>query len=134
MKPTFKTPLAWEQTNVLMQPILLRVIDLLRKELEVSEWKGTYHEVQTPIPGYHLNLSHNNQSVTVDIWQLCFKICFVNYTPSLLVDDKTTNAQDTEAVDVDTRLIDQVGEIDWQQLETKTKQQISHLFASLPLS
>jgi hypothetical protein len=134
MKPTFKTPLAWDQANLLMQPILLRVIDNLRKELEASDWKGTYQEVQDPIPGYHLNLTQYNQSVTVDIWQVCFKICFLDYTPSVFIEESAADNQETEEVEVDTRLIDQSGEVDWQQLETKTKRQITHLFASLPQS
>ncbi|MGK7930629.1 MAG: hypothetical protein AB4041_04250 [Microcystaceae cyanobacterium] len=134
MKPTFKTPLAWDQANLLMQPILLRVIDNLRKELEASDWQGTYQEVKNPIPGYHLNLTQNNQSVTVDIWQLCFKICFLDYTPSLFIDTSFPDEIKAEEVEVDTRLIDESGEIDWQNLETKTKRQITFLFASLPQS
>lgn len=132
MKPTFKTAFAWDQANLLMQPTLLRVIDNLRKELENSNWQGTYHEVQNPFPGYHLILTQGERSVTVDLWQLCFKICFLDYSPSVFIDESSVNLEDTEAVEIDERLIDENGEVDWQQLETKTKNQIAVLFTSLP--
>lgn len=132
MKPIFKTSLAWEQAELLMQPILLRVIDNLRKELETSDWAGTYEEVNDPYPGYRLYLTHQNHTVTVDIWQLCFQICFLNYPSSAIINEAEINPEATEEVEVDTRLIDENGDVDWQQLETKTKCQMNSLFASLP--
>jgi hypothetical protein len=132
MKPTFKTTLAWEQADLLMQPTLLRVIDNLRKELENSDWQGTYHEVQEPFPGYHLTLTQGEGSVTVDLWQLCFKICFLDYASCIFIDPSSVNLEETEAVEIDERLIDENGDVDWQQLETKTKNQIAVLFTSLP--
>ena len=63
-----------------------------------------------------------------------FQVCFLDYTSPILLEETARNEQDAEEVEVDERLIDQSGEIDWQQLETKTKRQITHLFASLPPS
>ncbi len=132
MKPTFKTVLAWEQAQVVMQPTFIRVIDNLRKELEISPWQGSYEEVQIPYLGYHLHLTQENQSATIDIWQLCFQICFLDYPPSALIHDSKNDSQTSQDVDIDPRLIDENGNVDWQQLETKTQRQIKALFASLP--
>jgi hypothetical protein len=163
--PKFANTRAWEQTELLMQPILIRVIDNIGKQLETSLWKGTYQEepiwpesvsdatkaqvaqlqaqlstaspeaaidiqealarLPSPHPGYLLCLQWQNRQVTVDIWQLCYQICFRNYSPVL-------NAMDSELiVEVDTSLIDDQGEVDWQRLDTKAKQYIGQIFASL---
>ena len=122
-----------------MQPAFIRVIDNIRKLLDVSAWKGTYKDVLTwpqgvdpetqalvtellqrletappeqaeqirehlatlpmPHPGYHLCLQRQEQQVTVDLWNLCYQVCFYNYQ---LGDEK---------VDIDTDLIDADGEV-----------------------
>lgn len=130
MKPTFKNTLAWQQAQVLMQPALLRVVDNIRKELESSNWKGTYKEVTAPIPGYHLCLSRADYQVEVDIWELCYKVCFEKYEPIrhiFSLEDETSYP-----VDVDTRLLDEGGEVDWQLLESKAQQSVRKVFSTLP--
>ena len=130
MKPTFKTRLAWEQAQVLMQPAMLRVVDNIRKELESSDWKGTYKEVTAPIPGYHLCLSRGDRQIEVDVWELCYKVCFEKYEPVQHIfsqEDETAYP-----VDVDTRLIDDFREIDWQLLESKAQQAVREVFRTLP--
>lgn len=129
MKPKFKTVLAWEQAQLLMQPAYIRVIDNIRKQLEESPWKGTYQEVSAPYPGYHLCLSRQDLSVRVDIWELCFRICFVSYEPT---QTHVFNQEATQEVQIDTRLIDETGEVDWQFLETKAQQIVNQVFADLP--
>ncbi|NEP19068.1 MAG: hypothetical protein F6J97_19585, partial [Leptolyngbya sp. SIO4C1] len=42
--PLFSTPLARRQVEVLMQPALIRIIDNIRKQLDVSNWKGQYED------------------------------------------------------------------------------------------
>ncbi len=42
--PEFATPLARAQVEQLMQPALIRVIDNIRKQLDVSDWQGSYEE------------------------------------------------------------------------------------------
>jgi hypothetical protein len=124
MKPKFKNLLAWEQAQLLMQPAFLRVLDNIRKQLELSAWKGTFEEVETPMPGYRLHLIYGDRSVTIDIWDLCFQICFLHYPP--LVPDANPE------IDIDTALLDETGDVDWQSLETKAQRVIQRLFASLP--
>lgn len=132
MKPTFKTRLAWEQAQVLMQPALLRVVDNIRKELETSSWKGTYKEVTKPIPGYHLCLTNQKHQIEIDIWELCYQVCFQEYNSihHIFSEDDLSSYE----VEVDTRLIDDLGEIDWQLLESKAQQSVRKVFASLPES
>jgi hypothetical protein len=166
MLPKFASTTAWQQAELLMQPVFIRVIDNLRKELEQSSWRGTYreepiwadnipddikatvtslqNELQTASPerrteieaaltqlpqshpGYFLCLQKGDREVTVDLWQLCYQICFRNYNPVVNILDKPT-------VEVDTSLIEaETGEVDWVCLDDKTKQIISQIFATLP--
>ncbi|MBZ8179442.1 MAG: hypothetical protein SAL07_24375 [Oscillatoria sp. PMC 1051.18] len=131
MKPTFKDIQAWEQAQLLMQPAYIRVVDNLRKQLEKGNWKGNYEKTETPLPGDRLILTHKDCTVTVDLWSLCFQICFRNYNRDLLyVAEEDTSA--TSEVEIDTNLIDETGDVDWEKLEAKTKQTIETLFANLP--
>jgi hypothetical protein len=164
-QPKFASRAAWEQANLLMQPVFIRVLDNLRKALERSPWKSTYrsdpiwpegvseetqqqvlalqHQLATatpeeapdlqealsrlpqPYPGYVLCLQHQAHQVNIDLWQLCYQICFRNYSPVL-------SLTDTVVVEVDTSLLDDTGDVDWQKLDTKTAQLVEQLFASLP--
>jgi len=36
----------WQQVELLMQPALIRLIDNIRKQLEHSDWSGTYRTVE----------------------------------------------------------------------------------------
>ena len=130
MKPTFKTRLAWEQAQLLMQPAMLRVVDNIRKELDDSTWKGTYKEVTKPIPGYHLCLTRPEHQVEIDVWELCYRVCFKEYNPIRHIFSE--DDENTYEVEVDTRLLDDLGEIDWQLLESKAQQSVRQVFATLP--
>ena len=130
MKPTFKNILAWEQAQVLMQPAMLRVVDNIRKEIEASSWKGTYKEVTSPIPGYHLCLTRSDYRVEVDVWELCYQVCFVEYAPVQHIFSQEDEA--AYPVEIDTRLLDNSGEIDWQLLESKAQQSVRKVFSTLP--
>ena len=131
MKPKFKHTLAWEQAQLLMQPALIRVIDNIRKQLDQSSWEGTYQEITTPYPGYLLCLTYSDNSVTVDIWNLCFQVCFHNYYPTSTKIAKGEEISSQE-VEIDPSLLDNIGEVDWQSLETKTQRVIKQVFANLP--
>lgn len=124
MKPKIKNQLAWQQAEILMQPAFIRVIDNIRKQLETSIWKGSYETIQTPYPGYVLKLEHNGQQVTINIWELCYQVCFQDYQP-------THAANETQEVEIDTSLIDDTGDVDWDKLDRKTLDLIEELFANL---
>ncbi len=130
MKPKFKNTEAWEQAQILMQPTFIRVLDNIRKKLEQSTWKESYEEVKHPVPGYLLCLTHGEKVAKVDIWKLCFRVCFRDYNPPPTHVTGDANNQSYE-VDIDTNLIDETGEVDWQLLETKAQQVVSDVFANL---
>ncbi|WP_414623966.1 hypothetical protein [Calothrix sp. CCY 0018] len=160
MAPKITNSLAWQQAELLMQPTFIRVVDNVRKLIDNSSWKGTYHDVltwaagtseetkaivtqmvqeletatpeqvvqiretlaklPTPHPGYHLCLQRQEQQVNVDLWELCYQVCFVEYT---LSDD---------TVDIDTSLIDERGDVEWNLLDKKAKRVVEEMFAKLP--
>lgn len=126
MIPKIKDALAWEQTQLLMQPTYIRVVDQIRKALEESSWRESYQEVQTPIPGYELCLSSQDKEIKVHLWELCFEVCFQNYQRGSVPLDAELN------VEVDTSLLDeQTGQVCWEKLDQKAEQQVKQLFASL---
>ena len=160
MPPKITNSITWQQAEALMQPAFIRVIDNIRKHLDTSNWKGTYHDVliwpantndetkaivtqllqdmenatpqQTqeirenltllpiPHPGYHLRLQLQEHQVNVDVWDLCYQVCFLNYS------------QENTSVEIDSNLFDESGEIDWQILENKTKSLVKQVFDDLP--
>ncbi len=165
--PKFANMLSWQQAELLMQPAFIRIIDNIGKQLEQSNWKGTYTDVQvwaegtpeatkalvvelqqklakanpqeaaeiqnrldhlpSPYPGYQLCLEQGGRTVTVDIWQLCYQICFRNYSAVLNAIDKDL------VVEIDTSLINpERNDVDWQRLDQKAKQAIEQIFSSLP--
>lgn len=165
MPPKITNTVAWQQAELLMQPAFIRIIDNIRKQLDVSSWKGTYEDVliwpvdttdetktfvtqllqqmktaapeelaeieqaltrlPTPQPGYYLCLQHQNQEVKIDLWELCYQICFCNYTSSAA---QLTNT----AVEIDTSLIDETGDVDWQRLDGKAEELVEQVFTNLP--
>ena len=118
MPPKITNSTSWQQAEVLMQPAFIRVIDNIRKQLDISDWKGTYQDVLTwpanttdetkalvtqlvqemetatpiqaeeirktlaslpmPYPGYHLLLQRDAGQVNIDLWDLCYQVCFLN--------------------------------------------------------
>jgi predicted metal-dependent phosphoesterase TrpH len=160
MPPRITDQVTWQQAELLMQPAFIRVVDNLRKQLDESAWKGTYQDVliwpanttdeikalvtqlleemetatleradairetlaslPMPHPGYHLCLQRQDQQISIDLWELCYQVCFINYSP------------ESETVNIDPSLIDELGEVDWQQLEEKTKELVGQVFANLP--
>jgi hypothetical protein len=160
MPPKINNPVTWQQAELLMQPAFIRVLDNIRKLLDNSTWTGTYQDVliwsadttdetkaivmrllqeletatpeeqdkirqtlaklPTPHPGYHLSLQRQEQQVNVDLWELCYQVCFLDYSP--------VNA----TVNIDTSLIDEMGDVDWQRLDFKVKELVGQVFENLP--
>jgi len=92
---------------------------------EAEAIQSQLEQLPKPYPGYQLCLEQGDRKITVDIWQLCYQICFRNYSPVL-------NAMDKDlVVEVDTSLINSAGEVDWLRLDHKTKQLVEQIFSSL---
>lgn len=160
MPPKITNPVIWQQAELLMQPAFIRLVDNIRKQLDVSSWKGTYQDIliwpseatqetkavvtklleeleaatpeqaldiretlshlPVPHPGYHLCLQRQEQTVSIDLWELCYRVCFMNYDPV------------KEEVIIDTSLIEDTSDVDWQQLDAKAKAVVGQVFANLP--
>ncbi len=124
MKPKLKDAIAWQQAELLMQPALIRVIDNISKHLERSSWQGDYREEQFPYPTYKLVLKLGDRTLEIDLWELCYQVCFLEY--------HLTHAKpQTQEVDIDTSLIAENGEVNWQRLDEKSKTVVQTAFKNL---
>lgn len=130
MKPQFASPEAWEQAERLMQPALIRMIDNLREFLETLDWQSRYQEVQDPIPGHQLLLEKGDHLYAVNIWDLCFQVCFTNYQPRPFIDNLPGN-EEPLLVEIDLQLLQPNGEVDWAALDQKSLQCIQRLKEAL---
>ncbi|MBD3562788.1 hypothetical protein H6S82_28675 [Planktothrix sp. FACHB-1355] len=63
--------------------------------------------------------------MSVNLWDLCYQVCFVDYQP-------THSELESQEVDIDTSLIDETGDVDWERLEVKTRAVVEQVFADLP--
>lgn len=117
MQPKFQNILEYEKSQLLLQPIYIRLIDNIRKQSELLQWNIAYEDINEPFPGYIVSLKKGSYLAKYNIWELCFKICFDSYEK-----DQTT------PVKTDKILIDEEGELDWQQIETKTQNLVKSLF------
>lgn len=156
----FETPQARQLADQLLQPALIRIIDNIRKQLETSDWQGTYQETQIwpegtqestlqrfkelqaqlsqatpaaadvirleltqlpqPFPGYELHLTKAEQACMVDVWHLCYCVCFQAYP----VNDGP--------VHIDESIIDQeLNDVDWLVLDNKAKAIVEDVFNQL---
>lgn len=123
--PKITSAKAWEQAELLMQPALIRVLDNIRKQLDESIWSGTYQEKYSPVPGYQLLLEHGDKQRYIDIWELCYQVCFINYNP-------THSELESREVEIDTSLIEEdTGDVDWHRLDAKASELIRAIFDSL---
>ncbi len=112
MKPKINNITAWKQAELLMQPTLIRLLDHIRKKQENYVWQGNYQEEQTPIPGYRLDLEYQSQKVSINIWELCYQVCFSNY-------HLTHVADQTVEVGIDTSLLNEEGNVNWDRIDEK---------------
>jgi len=121
--PQIKDLVTWQQAELVMQPAFIRIVDHIRQNLESCAWRESYQEITEPSPQYLLCLQLQDQQVQVDLWQLCYEICFKNYSPE----------KDDQEVEIDRSLIDSQGDIDWENLDRKAKILVNAVFTSLPL-
>lgn len=157
---TFESPHARQLADQLMQPALIRIIDNIRKQLETSDWQGTYQETQLwpegtqeatlqrfkelqaqlnqaspeaaeaireeltqlpqPFPGYELHLTKAEQERVVDVWHLCYCVCFQEYPVT------------AGPVSIDPAIIDrEINDVDWLVLDNKAKAIVEDVFNQL---
>ncbi len=147
MKPKFANEQDWLQAELLMQPAYIRLVDQIRRQTEEHEQdiRVSYEEVNEPYPSNLLCLQPQTPPhqidksrvpveplLKVDIWTLCFQVCFENYEP-LPID------QPEQLVAIDLSLFDSHHtdssnpEIDWHKLDDKAKATVSQVFARFKL-
>jgi hypothetical protein len=108
-------------------------VRLLRQQLDSASLdqqasiEAALEELPKPYPGYNLCLTRNEQRITVDLWEVCYQICFQDY--DLL--SGTSNAAG-DGVAIDAALFDETGDVDWNRLDDKTQQIVEQIFAKLP--
>ena len=128
-KGTYQNVLIWpggttDETKAIVTQLLQQLEGAA--PMELAEIEQALTQLPTPHPGYHLTLQHQGlQQVSVDLWELCYQVCFRNYSPS--VDESGGSA-----VEIDTSLIDETGDVDWQRLDAKAGELVQQVFANLP--
>lgn len=91
---------------------------------QAAEIQQHLDHLPQPYLGYELCLSKGDRQVRVDLWELCYQVCFRDYQPS----GALTEAQ---PVEIDDTLVDDQNELDWNRLEHKAQQTVSAIFAQL---
>ena len=133
-KGTYKDVQVWaegtsEQTKALVMQLRSQLEGATNEQTEAIEQQLS--QLPEPFPGYWLYLSQGDQQFTIDLWDLCYQICFQNYDPI----HGTSHAADEpigKSVAIDVSLFDETGEVDWHRLDDKTCQTVREFFATLP--
>lgn len=120
--PKIKDIATWQQAELIMQPAFIRIVDHIRQNLESCAWQESYEEIHEPEPQYLLSLKQEDQLVQVDLWQLCYAVCFQDYAANHL----------HQEVEIDLNLIEPEGDIAWSALDRKAKALVDDIFANLP--
>ena len=124
---TYENVLIWSPDTT--EEMKTRVI-LLLQELDgasperTAEIEQAIANLPTPQPGYQLSLQNQDQQYNFDLWELCYQVCFQKYNADL--------TSSHSSVEIDTSLIDETGEVDWQRLDTKAGAAVEQVFSSLP--
>ena len=99
---------------------------------EIAEIEQTLADLPAPVPGYLLRLSHQDRQVTIDLWEMCYRICFRDYDATSGTSRSRGFGQPSpQTVEVDASLIDPSGEVDWHCLDDKTRRLVEQVFAKL---
>ncbi|AUC62401.1 hypothetical protein AA637_15160 [Cyanobacterium sp. HL-69] len=116
--PQFKTNLDYEKANLLMQPVYIRVVDNIRKQAEINNWDVTYKEINEPFPSHILTQKKRDIVKETNVWFICFQVCFKEFT-----------TEKNEPVEIDSMLVNDSGELNWDEIEKKTQLIVSSFFS-----
>lgn len=125
----------WYAAAQLLQPALIRLLDHLRRQLAASAWQGEYETVELPCPTgepqvlYWLHLRRGDRHQRINLWELCYEICFQDYTPEL--DYAGIHDFQVGEVTPDVSLLDAAGEVDWHRLDQKAARIVAKVFSRL---
>ncbi len=130
-KGTYENVLIWqpgttEETKATVAG-LVKQLEVAEGE-QVEEIEQALMQLPTPTPGYHLCLQQEGlETIKVDLWNLCYQVCFQNYSPLLA-------ESPNYIVTIDTSLIDETNDVDWQLLDDKAAHLVDRVFADLPIT
>jgi hypothetical protein len=98
-------------------------------EADQADIDRQLEDLPQPVPVYLLHLTRAERTKTINLWELCYAICLVDYTPQL----ERVEFVDlpSEAMQPDRTLLDTRGEIDWAKLDQKTAQVVQVVFQLL---
>lgn len=83
---------------------------------EAARLEQTLSQLPRPTPVYELRLSREGHTAALDLWDLCFQLCFQTYDPG-------------QPVAVDATLLDNDSEVNWLTLDEKAKTLIAQAIA-----
>lgn len=125
-KGTYQDVLIWPVgTTVETKAVVTQLLQQMKEAdpMELAEIERTLTQMPTPYPGYHLCLQYQGLQQSVELWELCYQVCFHNYSPSW---------EESDRIQIDTSLIDETGDVDWQRLDAKAAELVNQVFANLP--
>ena len=92
----------------------------------VDEIQGALDALPQPQPLYTFHLTKGDRQAAIDLWQVCYRICFQDYAARAAL-----STGDRVPVEVDTSLLEPSGEVDWQRLDEKAKGEVEAFFRRL---
>lgn len=128
----YETLQAWPaDTTPEMQTEVLKLMDRIEavEEEDRPELEQQLEALPQPISVYLLHLTKGAQARTLNLWEMCYQICLMDYVPQL---ERPTFADiPLEELSPDDALLDEAGEVDWSRLDLKTAQVVQSAFESL---
>jgi hypothetical protein len=131
-KGQYETTHAWpEGTTPEVKAEVLWLYDKLEGAAKVdqADIECQLEELPQPVPVYLLHLENEQQTRTINVWELCYQICLANYTSQIERTDFVEVALNEAQPDY--ALFDESGEVDWVRLDQKTAGVIQAAFQSL---
>ncbi|MEA5465000.1 hypothetical protein [Leptothoe sp. PORK10 BA2] len=157
--PQFATSQDQRYAQALMQPALIRIIDNIRKQLDISDWQGSYRDdmcwpteataeqkqqylaiqemLETATPEEHDQLQATLAQLPSP--EHLYTLCLTKQEQQQEIDVwqlcyRLCNTTDTMdgPITVDTRLLDlDMGDIDWIALDQKAQRLVAEAFQAL---
>ena len=124
----------WPEETTEEMKARIKLLEQQLKEAEkvgdmprVDEIQGALDALPQPQPLYTFHLQKGDRRAMIDLWQVCYRICFKDYAARAAL-----STGDRVAVDVDTTLLGDDGDVDWQRLDQKAKEEVDAFFERLP--
>ncbi len=157
--PQFATAQDQRYAQALMQPALIRIIDNIRKQLDASEWTGSYRDdmnwpaaTTAAQKQQYLALQEMLETATPEEYdqiqatlarlpspEHLYTLCLTKQDQHQEIDVwqlcyRLCNATDTSdgPITIDTSLLDlEIGDVDWIALDQKAKHLVEQAFRAL---